>query len=163
MAADTAVIATPIEGVRLVVAVVDGELVGIDFFHSSDKQAPPLCEPESAPVRQLLAQLQAYFVDPHAAFDFPISLSGSAFQQRVWQAMRTIEAGRTCSYGALAEQLGSSARAVGNACGANPIPIIVPCHRVVAAHGPGGFMGRRDGWQMMVKRWLLAHEGGVWS
>lgn len=106
-------------------------------------------------------QLQAYLDDPAFAFDLPIKLAGTRHQLAVWEAMQAIPAGRTRTYGELAQAIGSSARAVGGACGANPIPIVVPCHRVVAAGGAlGGFMGtREDGFELAIKRWLLAHEG----
>jgi methylated-DNA-[protein]-cysteine S-methyltransferase len=93
-------------------------------------------------------------------FDVPLSLEGTAFQQRVWAAMRRIPAGAPINYGVLARRLKTSARAVGNACRRNPVALIVPCHRVIAAAGDGGFMGKRGGWELQVKRWLLAHEHG---
>jgi methylated-DNA-[protein]-cysteine S-methyltransferase len=81
----------------------------------------------------------------------------------VWEAMQRIPAGETRSYGEVAAELRSSARAVGGACGANPIPLVVPCHRIVAAHRRiGGFMGAKtDGFELGIKRWLLAHEGAI--
>jgi methylated-DNA-[protein]-cysteine S-methyltransferase len=83
---------------------------------------------------------------------------GTVFQQRVWQAIASIPLGQTRSYGQLAEQLNSGPRAVANACGANRIPLIIPCHRVLAKNGLGGFMqGKKNG--LNIKRWLLAHEG----
>jgi methylated-DNA-[protein]-cysteine S-methyltransferase len=101
-------------------------------------------------------QLDAYFDDPAAPFDLPLAPAGTPFRRRVWQAMREIPAGQVLSYGAIAERLGSSARAVGGACGANPIPIIIPCHRVVgAARALGGYSG---GEGPDTKRYLLAHE-----
>ena len=95
------------------------------------------------------------------AFDLPLKLSGTHHQIAVWEAMMAIPAGETRTYGELAQAIGSSARAVGGACGANPIPIVVPCHRVVGAGGAlGGFMGaREEGFELSIKRWLLAHEG----
>jgi methylated-DNA-[protein]-cysteine S-methyltransferase len=77
--------------------------------------------------------------------------------------MQRIPAGRTRTYGDLARELGSSARAVGGACGANPLPVVVPCHRVIAANGAlGGFMGAKDdGFELGIKRWLLGHEGAL--
>ena len=83
---------------------------------------------------------------------------GTAFQRRVWQAIAQIPSGSVMSYQALAHKVGSGARAVANACGANPLPILIPCHRVVAARGWGGFMqGSPEG--LAIKRWLLQHEG----
>ena len=103
-------------------------------------------------------QLSAYLEDPRFEFDLPVRLAGSMHQIRVWNAMRKIPAGKTQTYGELAAAIGSSARAVGGACGANPVPIVVPCHRVVAANGLGGFMGGTGDDTLGIKRWLLAHE-----
>ncbi|MBS1146921.1 MAG: methylated-DNA-(protein)-cysteine S-methyltransferase, partial [Proteobacteria bacterium] len=83
------------------------------------------------------------------------------FQKRVWRALMEIPAGHPTTYGALAKQLGTAARAVGQACGSNPLPILVPCHRVVAANGLGGFMHSASGAPLDVKTWLLAHERGA--
>jgi len=93
----------------------------------------------------------------------PLDITATAFQWRVWDALTRIPAGETRSYGEIATLLRSSARAVGGACGANPIPLVVPCHRIVASGGKiGGFMGARDdGFELGIKRWLLAHEGAI--
>ena len=80
---------------------------------------------------------------------------------RVWQALQKIPYGEVKTYGQLAKELKSSARAVGNACRANPIPIVIPCHRIVAVSGIGGYAGKTDGPVLERKRWLLAHEGIV--
>ncbi|HYN79444.1 MAG TPA: methylated-DNA--[protein]-cysteine S-methyltransferase [Lamprocystis sp. (in: g-proteobacteria)] len=104
-------------------------------------------------------QLAAYLADGSACFDLALDLPGTAFQQRVWAAIRTIPPGETRTYRDLARQLGSAPRAVGQACRANPCPIVVPCHRVVAVNGLGGFAGDRSGRKLAVKRWLLRHEG----
>ena len=85
-------------------------------------------------------------------------LSGTDFQRRVWQALSDIQPGAPLTYGQLAEKLGTAPRAVGGACGANPIPVIVPCHRVVSASGLGGFMRTRYLGPLNIKSWLLAHE-----
>ena len=126
----------------------------------------PADVPALAPRKNTVAylacvQLQAYLDDPAFVFDLPLALSGTRHRLLVWEAMRAIPAGRTRTYGELARSIGSSARAVGGACGANPIPLVVPCHRVVAAGGGlGGFMGaREEGFELGIKRWLLAHEG----
>jgi len=124
--------------------------------------------PAKAPRRDTLAflacvQLQAYLGDPRYEFDLPIALAGTHHRLQVWEAMQAIESGRTRTYGELAAELRSSARAVGGACGANPIPVVVPCHRVVAANRAiGGFMGsRKEGFELGIKRWLLEHEGAI--
>ena len=108
-------------------------------------------------------QLQAYLEDPGFEFDLPLQLGGSRHQLAVWEAMQRIPAGAVRTYGEVAAELRSSARAVGGACGANPIPVVVPCHRIVAAGGSlGGFMGSRsEGFELGIKRWLLGHEGAL--
>ena len=103
-------------------------------------------------------QLMGYLDNPDFKFDLPLKLAGSKHQLDVWQAMQKIVAGKTQTYGELASRIDSSARAVGTACGQNPVPIIVPCHRVVAANGLGGFMGGKQNDPLAIKRWLLAHE-----
>ncbi|MDQ1363505.1 MAG: methylated-DNA-[protein]-cysteine S-methyltransferase [Pseudomonadota bacterium] len=103
-------------------------------------------------------QLRAYCEQPQA-FDLPLQLQGTAFQQRVWQALQKIPAGEVRTYGDLAQQLNTSPRAIGGACRANPLPIIVPCHRVVSRHGLGGYSGDTAGTNMDIKIGLLRHEG----
>lgn len=104
-------------------------------------------------------QLSAYLDNPKFRFDLPIKLSGSMHQLQVWEAMRRIPAGEVLTYGDIAAEVGSNARAVGTACGQNPVPIVVPCHRIVAANGLGGFMGGTGEGTVSIKRWLLQHEG----
>jgi len=112
----------------------DGAIVAVDWGWGRDQQATPLLE-------RARAQLEAYFDGAARAFDLPFRPRGTPFQQRVWQAMRAIPYGRTETYGELAARSGGIARAVGTACGANPIPILIPCHRVVARGGLGGYSG----------------------
>lgn len=129
-------------------------LTALDFL----PLGTPVMEPQDVVSRQVCAQLQAYLADPLFSFDLPLALHGTAFQSRVWQALRQIPSGSTQSYGELAKQLHSAPRAVGQACGANPIPVIIPCHRVLARHGLGGFMNSVGGDPLAIKRWLLQHE-----
>jgi methylated-DNA-[protein]-cysteine S-methyltransferase len=110
---------------------------------------------------EVLRQLDGYFRDPRFRFRLALATPGTPFQRRVWAALRAIPAGETRTYGELAAELGTSARAVGGACRANPVPIVVPCHRVVAADGLGGFSGATAGPRLAAKRWLLAHEGAL--
>ena len=124
--------------------------------------------PAKAPRKGSLAhlvcvQLHAYLEDGRYEFDLPLKLSGTHHRLAVWEAMQRIPAGNVRTYGDLARELRSSARAVGGACGANPIPVIVPCHRIVAASGRiGGFMGAKtEGFELGIKRWLLEHEGAL--
>ncbi len=105
------------------------------------------------------AQISRYFTDPDFAFTLPLGPAGTSFQRSVWRLIGAIPRGRTRSYGALAGELGSSPRPVGQACGANRFPLAIPCHRVVAAGGIGGFANHDAGFHVAVKRWLLRHEG----
>ena len=88
-------------------------------------------------------------------------VEGTPFQKAVWAALLRIPQGETRSYQALAKQLKTSPRAVGNACRANPLALIVPCHRVLAKSGLGGFCGKKAGKYLKIKTWLLAHEGAL--
>jgi methylated-DNA-[protein]-cysteine S-methyltransferase len=124
--------------------------------------------PARAPARDSVAylaciQVQAYLEDPRFRFDLPLALAGTRHRLEVWEAMQRIAAGEVRTYGEIAAELGSSARAVGGACGANPVPLVVPCHRVLAANRAlGGFMGvRTPGFELGIKRWLLEHEGAL--
>lgn len=118
-----------------------------------------ICPPENEFEESLLAAFSAYFSSSEQRFMLPIKQQGSDFQHRVWRALQQINAGTVMSYGELAKKLNSSARAIGNACRRNPVPIIVPCHRVVAKSGIGGFSGATQGQLIDQKRRLLAHEG----
>jgi len=129
-------------------------LTSIDFV----SPRLPLQPPRTPLARRVCAQLRAYFRDPRTCFSLPLAPGGSEFQNRVWRAMRRIPSGQVRRYGDLARAIDSAARAVGGACRANPIPIVVPCHRVVSASGLGGFMGATSGRALEIKRWLLAHE-----
>lgn len=104
-------------------------------------------------------QLIRYFDDPDYVFDLPLCAAGTAFQRAVWREISAVPRGQVVSYGHIAKHLRSAARAVGQACGANPFPPIVPCHRVVSASGLGGFANNTDGFLIATKRWLLTHEG----
>jgi methylated-DNA-[protein]-cysteine S-methyltransferase len=125
---------------------------------------PPHFEP--GPPQDAVAELAAdqvarYCVDPDFVFDLPLAPLGSAYQNKVWAAVRAIPRGSVRSYGDLARHLGSAPRAIGQACGNNFFPLVIPCHRVTAAGGLGGFAHSddRNGFLLGVKRWLLAHEG----
>ncbi len=111
--------------------------------------------------REVLRQIERYLAEPGFAFDLPLQIDGSDFRKRVWAVLREIPAGTTLTYGEVAQRIGSAARAVGGACGDNRIPLIIPCHRVVARNGIGGFMHTTDDRELAIKRWLLEHEQGV--
>lgn len=121
----------------------------------------PALAPASPLAREVAAQLSAYCRDPDHRFTLPLAPVGTAFQQRVWALMLEIPRGALMTYGEAARALGSAARAVGGACGANPYAPVVPCHRIVAQSGLGGFAGSTDagGELLGIKRWLLGHEG----
>lgn len=101
------------------------------------------------------AQLEAYFDGERTDFDLPLAPPGTAYRQRVWQMLQQIPPGETRTYGHLAALAGGGPRSVGGAMAYNPIPIIIPCHRVVASAGPGGYSGG-DG--LPTKRFLLVLE-----
>lgn len=103
-------------------------------------------------------QLCDYSRQAHNNWSLDLSDRGTEFQRRVWQYLQTIPMGTTQSYGEVAKALNSSARAVGNACRANPYLLVVPCHRVVKSNNIGGFGGKVDGEAIAIKQWLLAHE-----
>jgi methylated-DNA-[protein]-cysteine S-methyltransferase len=117
--------------------------------------------PEDAVAERATVQVRRYCDDPDFAFDLPLAQVGSAFQRKVWDAIRAIPRGEVRTYGEIAKFVGSMPRAVGQACGANYFPLVIPCHRVTGAQGLGGFAGSddRNGFTLDVKRWLLAHEG----
>jgi methylated-DNA-[protein]-cysteine S-methyltransferase len=124
------------------------------------REAAPL-EPQTPFAREVWRQLVAYLDDPHFCFDLPVEPRGTEFQRRVWNVVCAIACGTTLSYQQVARRAGSAPRAVGMACAANRLPLVIPCHRVVGARDIGGFMHSRRGQGIAVKRWLLAHEGVV--
>lgn len=133
----------------LTVTEENGAIVSLDWGWAMETGSTPLLE-------QAKARLLAYFAGERTPFDLPLDAWGTSFQKRVWAEMRAIPHGQTRTYGAVAERLGSGPRAVGTACGANPIPILIPCHRIVGANGGlGGYSGA-DG--TTTKRWLLDLE-----
>jgi methylated-DNA-[protein]-cysteine S-methyltransferase len=130
-------------------------LTGIDYL----PRGAAILAPLTRFAERVCRQLDRYLDDPAFRFDLPFDYRGTDFQCRVWRAIHAIPPGQTSSYSALARRLRTSPRPVGGACGANRIPIIIPCHRVLAARGIGGFMHARAGLPIEIKRWLLRHEG----
>lgn len=129
-----------------------GAIVALEFG-----RAPAGKEKPSALLRRAARQLDDYFAGSRRTFDLPLKPAGTAFQRKVWGKLSAIPRGRAETYGAIARQLKSGARAVGTACGANPIPLLIPCHRVLGAGGRlGGYSGEGG---VATKRWLLEHEG----
>ncbi|MGH8751236.1 MAG: methylated-DNA--[protein]-cysteine S-methyltransferase [Burkholderiales bacterium] len=135
----------------------EGEcLTRIDFLPLQTKTLAP----RTRFAAKVCRYLEAYLRDPDTRFNLPTRLKGTPYQQRVWQAIQNIPRGRTLTYGEIARKLISGPRAVGQACGANPIPVIVPCHRVLGSGHLGGFMNCDEGDPLAIKRWLLQHEQG---
>ena len=139
---------------KVAVETREGRVAGIRYL---PPEAPEVA-PRNALAERAARQLERYREDPDSAFDLPLLVEGTALQKAVWQAMCAIPRGRTRTYGDLAKELGGEARAVGQACGDNRLPIVIPCHRVVASDGIGGFSHSTSGYLIEVKRWLLLHE-----
>jgi methylated-DNA-[protein]-cysteine S-methyltransferase len=135
---------------KIGIALQDDVIVKVDMLADD---TPTHCANKA-----LEQQLQNYFQDPTQTFTFKTQPQGTAFQQRVWQALTTIPVGTALTYGQLAKQLQSGPCAVGQACRRNPIPIIIPCHRVVGATNIGGYAGETQGKIADIKKWLLQHE-----
>jgi len=137
-------------GIRLAGDVVD-ELV---FLPPETPSAAPDC----ALAERVAMQIHLWLAEPRRPFELPLANRGTAFQRRVWAAIVAIPLGEHRRYGMLASELGTAARAVGQACGANPFPLVIPCHRVVSAAGLGGFANATDGYLIDAKNWLLEFE-----
>lgn len=150
-----AILASPFA--MLAIRCNDVALQGLDFLPLS--VAPQVATNELA--EKVCAQLRDYLRHPDTVFDVPLAPHGTAHQQKVWRALLEIPRGETRQYGELAKEQGSAAQAVGQACGANPIALIIPCHRVVSKTGLGGFMRHADGDELNIKRWLLQHENAL--
>jgi methylated-DNA-[protein]-cysteine S-methyltransferase len=133
-----------------------GAVTGIEYLPTSERaQAPTDSIAERA-----CRQLDRYLADPQFRFTVPLAPEGTAFRRRVWDALTTIPVGESRTYGEMARKLATAPRAVGGACGANRIALVIPCHRVVGSQGAlGGFMGVTEGDPISIKRWLLEHEG----
>jgi methylated-DNA-[protein]-cysteine S-methyltransferase len=142
------------------IAATETHVTGVRFLSPS---VPALMPKRNSIAHLACVQLQAYLENPDFVFDLPLNFSGTRHRVAVWEAMQRIPAGKTRTYGDIARSLKSSARAVGGACGANPIPVVIPCHRVIGAGGSiGGFMGAKaEGFELGIKRWLLGHEGAL--
>jgi len=138
--------------------LLDGDAVTrLDYLTRKSRLIPA----RSRTARRVARALADFFGDGAVRFTVEAETAGTPFQQRVWAALRAIPPGETRTYGELAGLLGSGPRAVGNACRRNPVSIIVPCHRVVAASGMGGYSGKTADRAIWRKHWLLAHEGAA--
>jgi methylated-DNA-[protein]-cysteine S-methyltransferase len=157
MAPYAAVVSAP--GFSLGIRCNEDEITRIEFLELRAEVAP-----KSLLAKEAVRQLRAWLKDSRHTFSLPLEPQGTPFQRKAWAGIAAIPAGQTRQYGELAATIGTGPRAVGNACGANPYPVVVPCHRVVAAGGAnqglGGFARQRGGFLLDVKRWLLEHERG---
>ena len=148
-----AIVAAPFA--RVGIHTSGGSVVAVDYLPSKG----PCKAPTNELAGRVCAQILAYVEDPEFCFDLPCAPRGTPFQRSVWAAIAAIPSGCTRTYGDLARELRSAPRAVGNACGSNPVPLIIPCHRVTAAGGRlGGFMHSVSDFPLSIKRWLLTHE-----
>lgn len=151
-----AVIGSPIPGVpSLGLRMDQGALSRIEFLYS--KQSVSV----TAEAEPAVTAIHGYFYRKAPDRQLSLHLPGTPFQQAVWRELERIPYGSAVTYGELAGRLESSPRAVANACRANPVPLLVPCHRVVAASGLGGYLGESAGKALGIKRWLLQHEGYI--
>lgn len=154
-AAFTAVVEAPFGAIGIRSA--DGMVRELVYLPSGFQLQAPL----DALSEQAARQVEHYLRDPDFRFDLPLAAVGTDFQRRVWAAIGGIPRGEVLTYGQVAKAIRSAPRAVGQACGANWFPLVIPCHRVTASGGIGGFSNHDDlsGFHLGVKRWLLAHEG----
>jgi methylated-DNA-[protein]-cysteine S-methyltransferase len=154
------VISAPFGRLGVQTELVDGSLMisKIGYLPSDSALIPP----GNALAKAFSKQCNHYFNDPLSVFDVPLKPAGTVHQQKVWNATLGIEVGKTITYGEIAKKIKSGPRAVGTACGANPYPLVTPCHRVVSAQGLGGFMKEdAPGFYRQIKIWLLKHEGAL--
>nr|WP_114689212.1 methylated-DNA--[protein]-cysteine S-methyltransferase [Polynucleobacter necessarius] len=154
------VISAPFGRLGILTELVDGSLMlsKIDYLPVDAK----LVTPKNQLAKEVARQCKEYFKDPSWQFDLPIKPVGTEHQKKVWASIQEIPVGKTKTYGELAKKIKSGPRAVGTACGANPYPLIAPCHRVVSAQGIGGFMKENaPGLYRQIKRCLLKHEGAL--
>jgi methylated-DNA-[protein]-cysteine S-methyltransferase len=129
------------------------KLSKLEFLAGGSKKPP-----RDSLTKHIAAELAQYFKNPKHSFNISMHLDGTPFQKTVWRALQQIPPGKTMTYGELAKKLKTSPRAIGQACRTNPIPIIVPCHRIIAANHLGGYAGKLKGKMMDIKQWLLQHE-----
>ena len=154
------VIAAPFGRLGILTELVEGSLMlsKIDYLPAT----AALVAPKNQLAKEVAKQCRAYFRDSHSEFNLPLKPAGTLHQQKVWEQIQAIPVGSTKTYGEVAKKVKSGARAVGTACGANPYPLIAPCHRVVSAQGIGGFMKENSpGLYRQIKMWLLRHEGAL--
>lgn len=140
---------------KLGIQTNETSLTKIDFLPIETAEHAP----ETGIAHEVITALNAYFTNPKILFELPLEPCATEFQHKVLQALIAIPPGKVTHYGEIAKKLNSNARAVGNACRSNPIPIIIPCHRVIAKNNLGGYFGETEGEKMNIKTYLLNHEG----
>jgi methylated-DNA-[protein]-cysteine S-methyltransferase len=139
------------------VATGDGVVTQLKYLPLS----APSVSARNALAERAARQLEAYRRDANSRFDLPVVIEGTPLQKTVWQAMCAIPRGKTRTYGDLARELGTDPRDIGQCCGDNRLPLVIPCHRIVAADGIGGFAHATSGYLLETKRWLLMHEAAA--
>ena len=153
-----AVISAPFGRLGIRTDLVDQSLMVSEICYLP--AATPLKPARTGLAREVARQCKAYFADPDFMFELPLKPCGTHFQQRVWDEIAKIARGKTQTYGELARKIKSAPRAVGQACGSNRYPLVVPCHRIISSSGIGGFAHQDgEGFHRNVKQWLLDHEG----
>ena len=139
------------------VAIRDGVVTSLKYLPLSS----PSVASKSDLAKRAERQLEGYKRDPNTTFDLPVVIEGAELQKAVWKAMCAIPRGKTRTYGDLACELGADPRDIGQCCGDNRLPLVIPCHRIVAADGIGGFAHATSGYLLEAKRWLLMHEAAA--
>jgi len=150
-----AVITTPIGKLGLIIS--NNKLIGLKFLPENTL----LLINKDPGISRIASIIEQYFYDPKTTFNISIYAVGTPLQQKIWQELQKIPPGQTMTYGEVAKIVGTSPRIVGNACRHNPIPLVIPCHRVLAKAGLGGYFGVDQEHFLQVKRWLLAHEKAI--
>ncbi|MEI7531853.1 MAG: methylated-DNA--[protein]-cysteine S-methyltransferase [Betaproteobacteria bacterium] len=153
----SAVLATPFGKIGIKTIDEDGHQNLYEINYLSESQV--LIAPQNTLSKEVIKQIKAYLKDPEFQFEVPLSIQGTFYQRKVWEQISKIPTGQTITYGSIAKIIRSGPRAIGGACGANPFPLIIPCHRVVSAAGLGGFVKEnKQGYYRDIKGWLLRHE-----
>lgn len=142
---------------RIGISTLSGFIEHIEFLPANQ----PLQSASDKLAEMTITQIERYLKDPDSRFELPLLIQGSLYRRRIWTAIAAIPRGQARTYGDIAKDLSSIPRAVGQACGDNPFPILIPCHRVVTRAGIGGFAHNEKGFLIDIKRWLLAHEGSA--
>ena len=153
-----AVIPAPFGKLGIKTEMFENSLMISEVFYVAQKT--PLLPAQNELAKTAIQQINQYIDDSAFEFDLPLVPKGTIYQNKVWKQIAKIPLGKVLTYGELAKKLSSAPRAVGGACGANPYPLIVPCHRVISANGIGGFAHHdEEGYHRNIKTWLLQHEG----